>query len=90
VAQFPATILEPEEVSNYITGTGNRAANNVATGLTYGFAGNGTDYFDSNYADNCSSYGIWAGSATTKIRFNTTTNCATNVLGGTSEFAADN
>jgi hypothetical protein len=72
------------------SGTGNRAANNVATGLTYGFASDGTDYFDSNYADNCSSYGIWAGSATTKFRFNTTTNCATNVLGGTEEFAGDN
>jgi len=72
----------------FYNGTGNRATNNVATGLVYGFLGAGTDYFDSNYADNCSN-GIYANSATTKLRFNTTTNCAAGVTGGTSEFGAD-
>jgi parallel beta-helix repeat protein len=71
------------------SGTGNRAANNVATGLSVGFSSSGTDYFDSNYADNCSSYGFYTYSATTKLRFNTTTNCATGVFGGTSEGASD-
>jgi hypothetical protein len=70
-------------------GTGNRAANNVATGLQYGFASTGTNYFDSNYADNCSQYGIFT-NLQTKLRFNTTTNCATGVSGGTSEGASDN
>jgi hypothetical protein len=83
-------IIGPGRIGVYFNGgTGNRAANNVATGLTFGFASDGTDYLDSNYADKCTN-GIWALSATTKFRFNTTTNCANGVLGGTSEFANDN
>jgi hypothetical protein len=42
------------------------------------------------YADECSIYGIYASSAGTKLRFNTTTNCATGVFGGTSEGGSDN
>jgi parallel beta-helix repeat protein len=72
----------------FLNGSGNRATNNVASGLSYGFASEGTDYFDSNYADKCT-FGIWAGSATTKFRFNTTTNCTTAVTGGTSEIYLD-
>jgi hypothetical protein len=73
---------------DFFAGTGNRAVGNVATGISFGFFSDGTDYFDSNYADNCGT-GIDATSATTKLRFNTTTNCTTGVTGGTSEFAND-
>jgi hypothetical protein len=82
-------IIGPGSMGVYfLSGNGNRATSNVATGLDIGFASTGTDYFDSNYADNCS-YGIWSRSATTKLRFNTTTNCTTGVSGGSSEFAND-
>jgi hypothetical protein len=74
---------------DFFAGTGNRAVGNVATGITFGFFSDGTDYFDSNYADHCTT-GVDATSATTKLRFNTTTNCTTGVTGGTSEFANDN
>jgi hypothetical protein len=73
---------------DFFAGTGNRAVGNVATGISFGFFSDGTDYFDSNYADHCGT-GIDATSATTKLRFNTTTNCTTGVTGGTSEFAND-
>jgi hypothetical protein len=74
---------------DFFAGTGNRAINNVATGVTFGFFSDGTDYFDSNYADHCT-VGVDATLATTKLRFNTTTNCTTGVTGGTSEFSNDN
>jgi hypothetical protein len=71
------------------SGTGNRAVGNVASGLTlYGFYSNGSDYFDSNYADSCT-YGIYATSTTTKLRFNTTTNCNRGISGGSSELTND-
>jgi len=70
-------------------GAGNRASNNVATGVEYGFYSSGADYFDSNYADSCTYAGIYAESAVTKLRFNTTTNCGVAVYGGTSEGASD-
>jgi Periplasmic copper-binding protein (NosD) len=70
-------------------GTGNRASNNVATGVEYGFYSSGSDYFDSNYADNCTGSGIYAESSATKFRFNTTTNCNVAVYGRTSEGASD-
>jgi len=70
-------------------GKGNRASNNVASGTGYGFYSTGTDYFESNYADSCTWGGIYAGSAATKLRFNTTTNCGVGVTGGTSEGATD-
>jgi hypothetical protein len=73
---------------DFEAGTGNRATNNIASGESFGFFSNGTDYFDSNYADHCT-YGFYATSGTTKFRFNTTTNCSTGVWGGTSEFAND-
>ena len=73
----------------FFNGTGNRASNNAATGMYYGFYSNGSDYFDSNYADSCLDGGIYATSATTKFRFNTTTNCGVGVTGGTSEGATD-
>jgi hypothetical protein len=68
-------------------GSGNRATNNVASGLTTGFVSGGSNYLDSNYADDCS-LGISA-TSDTKLRFNTTTNCTTGVSGGTSEDASD-
>jgi hypothetical protein len=72
----------------FFSGTGNRAVQNVATGAVLsGFFSDGTDYFDSNYADSCQT-GINA-SPTTKLRFNTTTNCTTGVQGGISELAND-
>jgi len=72
----------------FLHGEGNRATNNVITGAELtGLFSNGVDYFDSNYVDNCK-IGIQA-SENTKLRFNTTTNCATAILGGTSEFAND-
>ena len=70
----------------FVDGTGNRATNNLASGLNYGFYSNGSDYFESNYADHCTT-GFLVGSC--KLRFNTTTNCTTGVSGGTSEFAND-
>jgi parallel beta-helix repeat protein len=71
-------------------GAGNRASNNVATGVGYGFTSIGAHYFDSNYADSCTYTGIYAASGTaTKLRFNTTTNCGVAVYGGTSEGASD-
>ena len=73
----------------FFNGTGNRASNNVAAGMYYGFYSNGSDYFDSNYADSCLDVGIYAASAATKFRFNTTTNCGAGVQGGTSEGASD-
>ena len=73
----------------FSNGTGNRASNNVATGMFYGFYTNGSDYFDSNYADSCIEAGIYAAKAATKLRFNTTTNCGVGVQGGTSEGASD-
>lgn len=72
----------------FFSGSGNRAVNNVANGLTFGFFSGGADYFESNYADHCTN-GIFATSVETKFRFNTTTNCTTGVTGGTSEFAND-
>ena len=74
---------------DFFAGTGNRAVGNVATGVGFAFFSDGTDYFDSNYADHCGT-GVDALSATTKLRFNTTTNCTTGVTGGTSEFSNDN
>jgi parallel beta-helix repeat protein len=71
-------------------GKGNRATDNIVNGVaTCGLFSSGADYFDSNYADSC---GIgfkilWAN--TTKLRFNTTTNCTTGISGGTSEFTND-
>ena len=70
-------------------GSGNRASNNVVSGSGYGFFSTGANYFDSNYADNCSWGGIYATSAATKFRFNTTTNCSNGVTGGTSVGAND-
>ena len=57
--------------------------------MFYGFYSNGSDYFDSNYADSCLDVRIYAASAATKFRFNTTTNCGAGVQGGTSEGASD-
>ena len=72
----------------FISGNGNRATNNVVTGVgNTGLSSNGLNYFDSNYVDNCK-IGIQAAEKT-KLRFNTTTNCATAILGGISEFAND-
>lgn len=72
----------------FLSGEGNRATDNVISGAELtGLSSNGVDYFDSNYVDNCK-IGIQAGEKT-KLRFNTTTNCATAILGGTSEFAND-
>jgi hypothetical protein len=71
----------------FFGGIGNRATNNVAHGETQGFISNGTNYFDSNYADSCGTgFNV---SPTTKLRFNTTTNCTQGVSGGISEFAND-
>jgi hypothetical protein len=72
----------------FFEGTGNRAVGNVATGMDIAFYSAGSNYLDSNYADDCN-YGIYAFSPTTKLRFNTTTNCNTGVQGGTSELAND-
>jgi hypothetical protein len=73
---------------DFFNGTGNRAVSNVANGVAFAFFSDGTDYFDSNYADHCTS-GVEATSATTRLRFNTTTNCTTGIAGGTSEFSND-
>lgn len=72
----------------FLSGEGNRATNNVISGAELtGLSSNGVDYFDSNYVDSCK-IGIQANEKT-KLRFDTTTNCATGILGGISEFAND-
>jgi hypothetical protein len=70
----------------FTQGTGNRAIENLASKAYVGFYSDGTDYFESNYADGCT-FGIYATSS--KLRFNATTNCTTGVTGGTSELAND-
>jgi len=69
-------------------GEANHASNNLTTGAEFGYYGSGPHYFDSNYANKCA-FGIYATSSATKLRFNTTTNCNTAVVGGTSELALD-